>query len=164
MRDQTSDDYERYSKMGLRLDPNHARINFRIEKKRTFNHHNLRIHKHFVYIDIIFSVKIVFINQSYGSWLFNKQSGLYVNEMDYSFLEFIRRAVEYETDEEKKLGYLHYLRRHEAIRDFFTGSIKQLNPLIQFDPEPNQGLKDTKVELYKISISFPSRGKTCFKL
>ena len=46
------------------------------------------------------------------------------------------------------------LRHCEATRDLFTESIKDIYPLIQFDPMPNQELKDPKIELFKISISF----------
>ena len=49
---------------------------------------------------------------------------------------------------------LHTLRMYEASHDFWTESIKELNPLLQFDPEPNKELKEAKVELYKISVSF----------
>jgi len=53
---------------------------------------------------------------------------------------------------------LHALRHCEATQDFHTGSMKQINPLIQFDPQPNRELKETKTELYKISISFEAGG------
>ena len=53
---------------------------------------------------------------------------------------------------------IHALRHCEATQDFYTGSIKQINPLIQFDPQPNLELNETRVELYKISISFEAGG------
>ena len=63
-----------------------------------------------------------------------------------------------------KSGYLHSLRELEAIHDLWTGCIKEISPLIQFDPVPNQELKEVEVELYKISISFTtSEGKTYLK-
>ena len=58
-----------------------------------------------------------------------------------------------------KLQYSHALRNSEAVRDLWTESIKELKPLIQFDPEPNLELKEAKVELYKISVSFSTKGK-----
>ena len=71
----------------------------------------------------------------------------------------MRRAFEYETDQEMRLQYLHALQHNEAVHDYWTESIKELKPLIQFDPEPNLELKEAKVELYKISVSFSSGGK-----
>ena len=105
---------------------------------------------------------MLFINQRYGCWLQGKQKqpdDVPPNRWDFSFLEFFRKAVEYETDQEVKSGYLHALRGSEANRDLWTPSIKEVNPLIQFDPEPNLELKGTKIELYKISVSFLTGGK-----
>ena len=97
-------------------------------------------------------------SQSYGNWLQNRQRHLLPNDWDWGFLEYHRKAVENETDPERKRGNLHCLLHCEATRDFWTGSIKQINPLIQFDPEPNHELKEAKIELYKISVSFTSGG------
>ena len=106
-------------------------------------------------------MKILFITQSYGTRLQSKQqlNNVPPNEWDFSYLEFIRRAVEYETDQDQKLNYLHGLRFSEAIQDLWTESIKELNPLIQLDPEPNLELKEAKVEFYKITVSFSTGGK-----
>ena len=104
-------------------------------------------------------MKILFINQRYGSWLASKQSDVPPNRRDFSFLDFFRKAVEYETDQEMKSNYLHTLRKDEATRDLWTESIKEINPLIQFCPGPNLELKEAKVELYKISVSFSTGGK-----
>ena len=95
----------------------------------------------------------------YATGLHHKQNNCPVNEWDWSFLEYYRKGVELETDPECKLAYLHCLKHFEASRDFAIGSIKQINPLIQFDPEPNHELKEARVELYKISISFTTGGK-----
>ena len=103
-------------------------------------------------------MKILFINQRYGTWLIHKQKGP-PKGWDFSYLEYFRKAVQYSTEQEKKLSFLHVLLSNEALRDFWTESIKELNPLIQFDPEPNLELKEAKVELYKISVSFSSGGK-----
>ena len=70
-----------------------------------------------------------------------------------------RKAIEIESDPEKKSSMIHALRHCEATQDFHTGSIKQINPLIQFDAEPNLEFNETRVELYKISISFEAGGK-----
>ena len=58
----------------------------------------------------------------------------------------------------RKSKMLHSLRHCEATKDFYTASIKLINPLIQFDPEPNVELTEARVELYKVSISFDDRG------
>ena len=114
----------------------------------------------------VFLMKILFINQRYGVWLQIKQQNSDVppNRWDLSFLEFIRKATESETDQEAKSGYLHALRLSEATHDLSTASIKEINPLIQFGPGPNLELKEAKVELYKISVSFSLGGKIDSKL
>ena len=59
------------------------------------------------------------------------------------------------TDDERiKSQFLHLLHYGEAEQDIWSESIREIRPLIQFDPEPNQELKEVKVELYKISVSF----------
>ena len=105
-----------------------------------------------------FVEKIYKSRQSYGNWLQQQQDHLPPSEWDWSFLEYHRKAVENESDPERKRGNLHCLLHCEATRDFWKGSIKQINPLIQFDPERNHELKEAKIELYKISVSFTSGG------
>ena len=87
-----------------------------------------------------------------------RQQGLLPTEWDWSFLEYQRKGVECESDPARKSGNLHCLYHCEATRDVWCGSIKQIDPLIQFDPEPNRELKEAKVELYKISVSFTASG------
>ena len=83
-----------------------------------------------------------------------KQKDLLPSQWDWSFLEYFRKAVDLEPSDEMKKGILHALRHCEATHDLWTESIKDIYPLIQFDPIPNQELKEPKIELYKISISF----------
>ena len=99
----------------------------------------------------------------YCGWLQSRQKNTHPADWDWSFLEYQRKAIEIEGDPERKSSMLHALRHCEATQDFHTGSIKQINPLIQFDPEPNRVLKETKVELYKISISFEAGGNMIFR-
>ena len=82
-----------------------------------------------------------------------------MNEWDWTFLENYSKGVELETDPEDKLSYLHCFKHFEASRDFLNESIKHISPLIQFDPEPNKELKEARVELYKISVSFTNKGQ-----
>ena len=95
-----------------------------------------------------------FLNQSYATWLLNKQDLVFPNERDYSYLEFIQRGLQFETNQQIKSQYVHLLRSGEAKKEIWSQSIKEISPLIQFDPEPNRELKEVKVELYKISVSF----------
>ena len=69
-----------------------------------------------------------------------------------------------EGDSKRKSSMLHAFRHCEATKDFYTGSIKQINPLIQFDSEPNIELTEARVELYKISISFDDLGNIEFNI
>ena len=97
---------------------------------------------------------------SYGKWLSKKQEKFPRIERDYSYIENFRKAFESETNPESKEGYLHQLQDWEAVRDFHTGSMRQIDHLIQFDNNPNIELKEARCEIYKISISFKSRSKT----
>ena len=92
-----------------------------------------------------------------------KQRGLKPSEWDWSFLEYYRKAVDLESSHERKKGILHALRHCEATRDLWTESIKDIYPLIQFDPIPNQELREPKIELYKVSISFTGGNLTSWK-
>ena len=88
------------------------------------------------------------------TWLQNKQDDIPPNKCDYSYLEFIRRGLQFVTGEKMKSHFVHALHYGEATQDMWSESIKEIRPLIQFDPEPNQELKEVKAELYKISVSF----------
>ena len=85
--------------------------------------------------------------------LSEKQSNIPSAEMDWSFIDFFRRAHENEFRPEKKMQYLHQMLAHEAKRDFYTDSLRQIKQLIQIGP-PNLELKEARCEIYKISISF----------
>ena len=114
---------------------------------------------HFIAISIDLFSSNSFNNQSYASWLQRKQIQIKPSELDWSFLEYYRKALDLEPSYEGKKGILHVLRHCEATHDLFTESIKDIYPLIQFDPMPNQELKEPKIELYKISISFAGGDK-----
>ena len=92
-----------------------------------------------------------------------QQDHLPPTDWDWSFLEYHRKAAENETHPKQKSKNWHCLRHCEATRDFWNGSIKQINPLIQFDPEPNNEITEARIELYKISISFTPIGKFLLK-
>ena len=81
---------------------------------------------------------------------------------DYSYIDFFRKAYENETQHARKMIRLHQLRVFEANKDFWTGSLRSLNHLIQIG-SPNLELKEARCEIYKISISFePKREFLCF--
>ena len=104
------------------------------------------------------SGKNFILHHSYGNWLQAQQNSRLPTDWDWTFLEYQKKAIEHETDSQRLSEHLHGLRHCEATRDFWCGSVKQVNPLIQFDPEPNRELKEARVELYKISVSFTSVG------
>ena len=98
--------------------------------------------------------------KSKSEWLARKQSNISWPDKDYSYIDFIRKAYENETGPARKMEYLHRLRESEARRDFETGSLRQINHLIQFDPTPNLELKEARCEIYKITVSFEAKGKS----
>ena len=81
-------------------------------------------------------------------------------DVNYGYIEYYQKAYEYETDPIKKDNTLHLIRETTASRDFFAGSLRQINHLFQIDGEPNRDLTDPKWEIYKISVNFTPAGKT----
>ena len=47
----------------------------------------------------------------------------------------------------------------EALKDFYTPSMKHIKPTIQLDEKPESNIKEPRWEIYKISLSFPSSGE-----
>lgn len=80
-----------------------------------------------------------------------------MDEMDWSYIELLRKAYENEFRPEYKMQQLHQLQGNEVRRDFHTGSIRQINHLIQIGP-PNLALKAARCEIYKISVRFELKG------
>ena len=80
-------------------------------------------------------------------------------DKNYSYIDFYRKAYENETDPSAKIRSLYTLQESEARRDFYAGSIRQINHLIQFDPTPNLELNEARCEIYKISVSFKPEGE-----
>ena len=74
-------------------------------------------------------------------------------DKDFNYIDFFRKAYENETQYAIKMLHLHRLRGSEAFRDFWTGSLRSVNHLIQIG-SPNLELKEARCEIYKISISF----------
>ena len=96
--------------------------------------------------------------QSRAEGLEHKQHNIPWPEKDYSYIDLFREAYEKENRPMKKMKILHELRAGEAKRDFFNGSIRQIQHLIQLDPTPNLELKEARCEIFKISVSFePAR-------
>ena len=102
--------------------------------------------------------------KSRGKSLAEKQANIPWSDKDYSYIVLFRKAYENETQPAQKIECLHILRFNEANRDYHTGSIRQINHLIQFDPKPNLELKEARQEIYKISVSFEPKCKFVHKL
>ena len=102
--------------------------------------------------------------KSRGKSLVQKQANNPWPDRDYSYIDFYLKAYENENQPARKIDRLHRLRLNEADRDFHTGSIRQINHLIQFDPKPNLELKEARLEIYKISVSFEPKCKFVHKL
>ena len=79
----------------------------------------------------------------------------------FDHIEYFQKAYTYEYDPQEKENTLVILRNAEAQRDYFTGSIVEIKPLVQYDRRPND-LKEAKWEIYKISISFKCKSSMLF--
>ena len=87
-----------------------------------------------------------------GHYLRYRQQKLPGADWNYDYIEYYRKAYEYENDPDEKESSLFLVRKEEAKRDFFTGKLKEINHLVQFDQIPRD-LKEAKWDIYKISIS-----------
>ena len=88
------------------------------------------------------------------------------SQWDYSFVEYYRKAYEFENNDAMKYSFWISLREAEARRDFYTGMIKEIKRLEQFDSTPNLELKEPKWEIYKITINnyfHPSNCRVLFQ-
>ena len=93
----------------------------------------------------------------------SKQSEISWKNKDYDYIDLYRKSYENETDPQQKKNKLYTFRSAEAQRDFHTGSLKMISPLIQFDQKPNLDLKEVRSEIYKISVSFEPKRKLVWK-
>ena len=75
-------------------------------------------------------------------------------ETDFEYIKYFRRAAANETNPIQQKRILHIIQLHEAMRDFFGCSLRQINHLIQYDEKPNLEIQEPRWEIYKISISF----------
>ena len=75
------------------------------------------------------------------------------SQWDYSFVEYYRKAYEFAEDDAVKYSGWIVWRQAEARRDFYTGMIKEIKSLEQFDSKPNLELREPKWEIYKITIT-----------
>ena len=91
---------------------------------------------------------------SYGTHLYQKQRFKDPTEIDFGYIEYLRKSMMNETCLTRIEIQFKTVKFHEGLRDYCSPSLKQINHLIQLDQKPNLELKEPKWELYKISISF----------
>ena len=103
--------------------------------------------------------QIMILMKSYGLWWYTSQHFVPWSEKNFGYLDYYRKGYENETDPAAKDAALACLQQQEARRDFHTASMKQINHLIQFDPEPNTELREARWELYKISVPMIFKGR-----
>ena len=97
---------------------------------------------------------ILYSNLSYGTHLYQKQRFKDPTEIDFGYIEYLRKSMMNETCLTRMEIQFKTVKFHEGLRDYCSPSLKQINHLIQLDQKPNLELKEPKWELYKISISF----------
>ena len=90
----------------------------------------------------------------YGFWLLRQQDGIPWVIKDHSYIDFYRKAYDYEQDPARKDIHFHAIKDSEIRKEYHMGSIKQINHAIQYDDKPNRELKESQWELFKITISF----------
>ena len=91
---------------------------------------------------------------SFGQYQKDKQQHKDPAEIDYGYIDTLRKSMISEQDPRWKEDRSNKLKLHESIRDYFTASLRPINHLIQIDRNPNMELEEPIWELYKVSISF----------
>ena len=163
-------DTERYLKMAMKIDPNDPKVlhrrdskQFRQKKSRTrtwrWQTADTPVHRSVTVVHYVVLHSSLLSLQSYGSFLQQKQflRKCPRSEVDYSYIEYYRKSADKRSDFSLRLGQLHQVKYCEVERDYFTGSLRQINHLIQIDEKPNLELKEPQWEIYKISISSISK-------
>ena len=96
-------------------------------------------------------------------WLAGRNAGKSWADKNYDYLDFYRKSYECEKVPTKKTRAYNLWKEAEARRDFYTGSMRQINHLIQYDHKPDLDLMEPRWEIYKISVSFEFKGKTILR-
>ena len=157
-----SNDYGRYSEMGIKLEPSNTNFNFRDGMRiqiLLFNDQAIFIQ---ICHDFVKKKNFKFL-KSLGWYLENTQGHnnfkIRPSVWDFDFVHYYRKAYENESIPWVKEHKMSSLQMAEAQRDFYTPSIKEINHLVQLDSHANTDLKESKWELYKISVSFSFKRK-----
>ena len=77
--------------------------------------------------------------------------------MDYGYIDYMKKALAMTTDPAARMPMIQFMKMHEAERDYYTPSLRQINHLIQIDEKPNLELKEARCEIYKLSLSFGTK-------
>ena len=121
---QLSDEYDRYTQMGLEIAPDNCHFNY----------------QHGTYL------------RNLQDEFFEETSP--ASEWDYTFIDYYKKAYECasEEDPQMKQNCLVHLRKAEARRDYYNSYIKEILNLEQFGT-PNTALQEAKCEIYKVTIT-----------
>ena len=90
------------------------------------------------------------------------QDGTPESSWNYSFVEYARKAYnladQHEADPKNKEQYFNKFQWTNAMKNYYTESINEINHLVQLDRTSHLELKESKWEVYKISLSFSPKG------
>ena len=98
---------------------------------------------------------------AYGYWLARSQDEIMAHNrlaVNYNYVEYYEKAYENASDENMLTTMSLILQDVHLVRNYYEGSIRQINHLIQFDLRPNLDLTEPRWEIYKITLSFPYKG------
>ena len=97
---------------------------------------------------------------SFGDLLRSKQKNKDPADWDFEYIEYYHKSLACYTDPDDRKLLLDDIKFHEARRDYFTPSLRDISHLIQIDEQPNLELKESRCEIYKISLSFRRQSKS----
>ena len=79
---------------------------------------------------------------------------------DFSYIEHYKKAYALTADTDpNKQPLANMIIEEEALKEFYTPSLKSIKPLIQLDDKPNLEIEEPQWELYKVSVSFQTTGE-----
>ena len=161
------DDQERYIKIAMKIEPKDPTFlirneNAELESIRLNVFNTVRVYYIAYLIYTVYTIfqSFVSLSVSYADHLKHKQIFKQQDQWEHGYLEYYKKALSYEPDPYERNRLLHRIKHHEALRDFSTPSLRQINHLIQIDEKPNLELKEPRCEIYRISLSFQEHSKS----
>ena len=91
----------------------------------------------------------------------DNEGGKDPTKRDYGYIEYYHKAMPLYTDPDENSELFHRIKYHEALRDYYTQTVRNIDHLVQIDQKPNRELTEPRCEIYKITLSFWAQKYKC---